>query len=239
MSSSGEPLELQLQRERVARTQVEAALEVARLQLIEMEHALRQVREDATACLAAEPVEAAVPSPVQAASALSKNHHQDTPSEKISKQKPRRAASKSDASSLVAVARAAEAIEKRSRQATGSKPAATTMSGMMSGSDGQPIVSSLDLFADDHRAIVCDFIEHLQTRLSKMQACYGSGSLTELKWHVNWISINAARAGFNALTDSAKQLEDVIEQQLNARIPELLDAVIQLGERVAIEPARR
>lgn len=234
MTSSGEPLELQLQRERVARTQVEAALEVARLQLIEMEQALRQARVEAMACLAAAPVpddaltieKAAPPVPALPVPAVPPKPRQ------------RKSVARSAAGSLVDVARAAESLEKQSRNSD-SHATVAALPGMKAGRGTEPILSTLDPHVDDHRAIIADFIEHLQTRLSKMQACYGNGNMTELKWHVNWITLNADRCGFSPLTAPARELEEVIEQQLNGRVPPLLDAVIQLGERVAIEPARR
>ncbi len=213
MPSSGEPLELQLQRERVARTQVEAALEAARLQLIEMEHALRQARAEATACLTAAPGhgDAAVVADAQPQTPAPLDHPGP------SRPRPRKSIARPDA--------AARAVM---------NPA-----GVRGAGGTGPILSTLDLHVGDHRAIVADFIRHLQTRLSKMQACYGGGNTTELKWHVNWITLNADRCGFPLLTTPAKELEEVIEQQLNGRIAPLLDAVIHVGERMALEPARR
>lgn len=229
MATSSEPLDLQLQRERVARSQVEAALESTRLQLIEMEYALRQARAEATRVLAptAAPVAVAVvPEP--------------PPLTKPVAPKPRlrRPTPKPVAGSLVEVARAAEAIEKATRSTTDASTMVSPMAGMVPGRAAQPLITTLDLRIDDNRAIVNDFIQHLQTRLSKMQACYGSGNLTELKWHVNWITTNAEAAGFAPLKAPAAQLEEVLEQQQNDRIPMLLDNVIQLGERATVESAR-
>ena len=229
MAASSEPLELQLQRERVARSQVEAALESTRLQLIEMEYALRQARAEATRVLAVEKASEPVPEPVLEA-ALSKPL---APKPRLRKPVP-----KPTAGSLIEVARAAEAIEKATRSTTDASTMVSPMAGMVPGRAAQPLISTLDLRINDHRAIVNDFVQHLQTRLSKMQACYGSGNLTELKWHVNWITTNAVAAGFAPLKTPAAQLEEVLEQQQNDRIPMLLDNVIQMGERATVESAR-
>ena len=233
MAASSEPLDLQLQRERVARAQVEAALESTRLQLIEMEYALRQARAEATRVLAPASVPvaaaagpAAAPEPPPLARPL-------PPKPRLRKPAPKPAAG-----SLVEVARAAEAIEKATRSSTDPSTMVSPMAGMVPGRAAQALISTLDLRINDHRAIVNDFVQHLQTRLSKIQACYGSGNLTELKWHVNWITTNADAAGFAPLKAPAAQLEEVLEQQQNDRIPMLLDHVIQLGERATVESAR-
>ena len=179
------------------------------------------------ACLAATPIEKTDP-PTPPAS----------PPSVSPRPRLRKSVAKPAGGSLVDVARVAESLEKRSRNSVANSTMAA-LPGMNPGHDTQPILSTLEPYVEDHRAIIADFIEHLQTRLSKMQACYGNGNMTELKWHVNWITLNADRSGFSPLTAPAKELEEVIEQQLNGRIPSLLDAVIQLGERVALEPARR
>jgi len=260
----GEPLELQLQRERVARTQVEALLESTRLQLIEMEMALRKAREEATCCLttaasvAPPPPSApqASPPPLPAASArpiaakavsasvAAAAAAPPAPAALAAAARPaappkprvRRTSPKPAAGSLIEAARAAEAIEKASREAS---PALAPAGGMINNRGRQPLLSTLDLNEGDNRAIVADFVQHLQTRLSNLQACYGNGNATELKWHVTWIKENSGVVGFAPLIQPAADLEQALEKEEKERVPGLLDALITLAERVAVETVRR
>jgi len=249
----GEPLELQLQRERVARTQVEALLESTRLQLIEMEMALRKAREDATRCLAppppakpqaasftpplTKPLAASQSAPISATIQPSLAPPPAAPARAApSKPRLRRAAPKPAAGSLIEAARAAEAIEKASREAS---PALAPAGGMINNRGNQPLLSTLDLHEGDNRAIVADFVEHLQTRLSNLQACYGNGDATELKWHVAWIKENSGAVGFSPLIEPAANLEQALENDEKDRVSGLLDALIQRAERVAVENVRR
>jgi hypothetical protein len=251
--SAMEPFELQLQRERVARTQVEALLESTRLQLIEMEYALRKAREDATRCLTEPGVKPAVAAPAAGrASPMSSTMVSPPSSPEVVAPTPasrplgtpkpriRRAAPRPAATSLVEAARAAEAIEKAARVDAGGAVAAAPVSGMMTPARAaDPLISTLDLYEDDNRAVVTDFIQHLQTRIGKMQACYGSANFTELKWHVTWIRENAAAAGFAVLTLPATDLEMAIDTDAKDQIPACMDHVINQAERVSVERVRR
>ena len=239
--SHAEPLELQLQRERLARIRIESQLEEAKLQIVEMELTLRQLRD-----LLAVPGGALAAMNPQSGRVVPVTPDAPEKAEETTEPAPpapmhanrggqrKRASSARRAASKVAIADAPDPIDlDADLDDTHGGTATMTQVGP------PPIISSLPLHEDDNRETIREFIDHIHTRIEKMQATLAAMNLKELKWHTTWLKDNAAKVGFEVLVEPLSQLEKAIADERETLIGERLDEFIQLTDRITLEPSRR
>ncbi|MEI8372286.1 MAG: response regulator [Planctomycetota bacterium] len=100
----------------------------------------------------------------------------------------------------------------------------------------RPLFSTLPTEDPDFREIVEEFIERLQVQLAAMQRASEAQDLPELANLAHWLKGAGGTVGFPALTQPAKHLESLIQDQQCDEIEAAVAELLELSKRIAVSP---
>ena len=102
------------------------------------------------------------------------------------------------------------------------------------------LISSLPQDDPEFCQIIVEFVDRLHEQLGAMQDAWGKHDLGELASLAHWLKGSGGTAGFAALTDPARKLEQLAREKNLEEIGNAIETLQQLAERIevpAIEPA--
>jgi HPt (histidine-containing phosphotransfer) domain-containing protein len=103
--------------------------------------------------------------------------------------------------------------------------------------EGETIFSTLPTEDPAFREVVEEFIQRLKTRLDAMRHALEDRDLSELARLAHWLKGAGGTAGFSVLTDPAKRLETLVQDEQCDQIGAALADLAELSRRMAVAPA--
>ncbi|MDB5302750.1 MAG: rpfC 3 [Phycisphaerales bacterium] len=95
-----------------------------------------------------------------------------------------------------------------------------------------PLQSTLPVDDPEFCEIVVEFIDRLGEQLTAMQDAWGKQDLSELASLAHWLKGSGGTAGFPALTDPARKLEELAREQRLDEIGGQISALRELADRI-------
>ena len=97
--------------------------------------------------------------------------------------------------------------------------------------------STLPMDDPEFREIVEEFVERLAEKLDAMRLAWAAEDFDELARLAHWLKGAGGTAGFPVFTEDATELEKIARSQQPERIEPALEKLVQLAERIAVDPA--
>ena len=98
------------------------------------------------------------------------------------------------------------------------------------------LTSSLPSNDPEFCQIIVEFVDRLHDQLGAMQQAWEKQDLSELATLAHWLKGSGGTAGFAALTDPARKLEQLAREKKLEEIGGAIDALNELAEHIVVPP---
>jgi PAS domain S-box-containing protein len=103
-------------------------------------------------------------------------------------------------------------------------------------SEAPHLVSSLPQDDPEFCQIIVEFVDRLHEQLGAMQQAWQKQDFSELATLAHWLKGSGGTAGFNALTDPARKLEQLARENKLEEIGSAIEDLQHLAERIEVPP---
>jgi HPt (histidine-containing phosphotransfer) domain-containing protein len=99
------------------------------------------------------------------------------------------------------------------------------------------LVSSLPSDDPEFCQIILEFVDRLHHQLGAMQQAFDKEDLSELASLAHWLKGSGGTAGFAALTDPARKLEQLAREKKVTEIASAIENLHNLADRIQVPAA--